>query len=478
MTEQLIFNGILENGAHAYESLSVEAMAARVRAMMDPTRVSLFAHAGMVNRLEGGVRPLSWIDPNDLEQAGWAVIFPTDDQGELREALAPLLNRRKAQANQQKNLYQELEYQPDEQALEFLFRVGAALANPDPKKLPYYLLIVGGPDQIPFDFQFALDVQYAVGRIQFDTLDEYRQYANNVVEAEERTLQENRQKQATFFGPRHEGDSATRQSHDFLIQKLSALLQSELNGKAQIQALPPQKATKAELLAQLRGPGHPDFLFTAGHCLIYEKITRKGQEKNQGALICGDWLGQGYPRKKHLFRASDLEPESDLNGMIAFFFGCFSGATPMVSSFPPKPGDLPEKIVAKPFIAHLPKAMLSREKGCLAVVAHMDSSFPWFITGLKDKDYTQVFQDCFYRLLSGGRLGWSMDAFHLTYAERMVFFNQLVKRESNPAYKRNDQLFIELWKSMNDARNYLILGDPACALPGKILKKGEHNHGN
>src|SRR6185295_7716528 len=100
-----------------------------------------------------------------LDQAGWGVIFPFEPKQGIREALGELLALRKEQAG---DLYRECTYRTDEGKNEFLTRHKAAPGAAVPKRLPYYLLIVGSPDEIPYSFQYQLDVQYAVGRIHFN----------------------------------------------------------------------------------------------------------------------------------------------------------------------------------------------------------------------------------------------------------------------------------------------------------------------
>ena len=260
-------------------------------------------------------------DPNSLAQVGWGVLFADDDKARvpaLEEALAPLLDRRKAQAGAR---YYQL---ADERAYRgenkngFLKQFKLGPGTVDPAKLPFYILIVGDPRRIPFRFQQLLDVQFAVGRLHFDgenerdTLERYARYATSVVEAEERAEQGTLRlaKSAVFFGARNDGDDATSLSVDELVVPLTDELRQDAPGW-NVSAVVEDEATRAALGALVGGASTSAFFFTASHGLGLKPDDPRLLVR-QGALVCSDWAGPGTKvDETHIFSADDVDPGAE-----------------------------------------------------------------------------------------------------------------------------------------------------------------------
>ena len=273
-------------------------------------------------------------DPQDLGQAGWGVLFPAtlppDEVVELKEALSPLLDWRKQQTGAA--YYKEYSgpdgYQPGDTILDWLPRHGRApTERADPAAVPYYLLIVGDPETIPYVFQYHLDVVYATGRFWFDPLPGqtradllacYRRYAESVVAAE--TASGFRPRQAVFFGVASPGDAATQRSAAQLVAPLQAQLQ-KYGPDWQTDLVPPEGATKARLGRLLGGTESPSLLFTASHGMGF-RLDDDRQLRQQGALLCGDWPGpqewQGRGRipADFYFSADDVPDGAQVYGMM------------------------------------------------------------------------------------------------------------------------------------------------------------------
>jgi len=412
--------------------------------------------------------PKSGIDPQDLSEAGWGVVFSASAPPEVRTALEPLLELRREQAARlHEHRYRELHgddgYRTGESTLEFLVRCGTAPGPADPDRLPYYLLLVGGPEEIPFSFQYQLDVQYAVGRISFDSVEGYAAYARAVLSAERGGVR--RPKKVTLFGTRNPDDGSTRLSCNYLIKPLADALDEGPPGWT-VERKVAEEATRAELLKTLLDPEGPALLFTASHGVGF-RPNHPRLLAHQGALLCQDWPGpkewHGPIPPDHYLSADDLGASARVAGLVAFHFACFAAGTPELDGFP-KSGSAPEVLAPRPFVARLPQRCLGHpEGGALAVVGHVDRSWGYSFVWRGAGAQTEVFRSTLDQLLRGSTVGWAMELFNLRYAELATYL--ATELEAVRMGKKPDSRELSgLWTAHNDARNYVVLGDPAVRL--------------
>jgi len=467
-------NGIdVDTGTYAVPPMDVDALDALIRGEKAPENFNeLKARAHRPKHL--GVK--EGVDERELEQTGWGIIFAEDADPEVEKALLPLIDLRKKQTDSHYHRY-DFRIGKDTKS-SFLARQGAGTGPVNPDKVPYYLLIVGSPEKIPYEFQSQLDVQYAVGRLDFETVAEYRTYAESVVAAESGLVKLPRR--AGFFGVTHENpDTATNQSLDYLIKPLYETLRQS-SGDWQFDTALGLDAKKAALRQWLGGADTPALLFAASHGLQVRTDNKKGlaPQDYQGALICADWPGQGpFEHRDFVFAGADLGQDANLLGLIAFFFACFSGGTPQRDAYTnlrrmqigQRPGPALE-LTPHPFVAGLPKRMLSAPGGgALAVIGHVERAWPSSFVWLAKEDgtippQTEVFESTLKRLMKGYPVGAAVEYLNQRYAELATDLKQLLEDAGYPEFNQGVQL-ANTWMAANDAQWYTIIGDPAVRLP-------------
>lgn len=416
----------------------------------------------------GGLLGVVDADPTDLGQAGWGVVFAEDADPAVREALAPLLEHRRRQATAERECrYRDYPgadgYRAGESVTEFLVRHRVTPGQPaNPDRMPYYLLLVGNPEAIPFRFQYLLDVVYAVGRLHFDTPEEYERYATSVVAAERAAGRP----RAVFFGVRNPDDQATQLSADHLVAPLAADADGRL-APASVQTVLGEQATKARLGPLLGGADTPTLLFVAAHGMGFPNGHPR-QLPHQGALLCQDWPGpihwRGAIPEAFYFAADDLPGEARVSGLIVFLFACFGAGTPRTDDFAWQALGRPAAIAPHAFVGRLPRRLLGHPRGgALAVVGHVERawsfSFLWPGVGAQVDAYREMLR----RLLAGEPIGWAVEVLNDRFA---ALSTQLEMEKEEVAYgKVADELTLSsLWTARNDARNAIVLGDPAVRL--------------
>ncbi|MEM7052463.1 MAG: hypothetical protein AAF604_22550 [Acidobacteriota bacterium] len=411
-------------------------------------------------------------DPIDLASSGWGVLFPSTQRPEVREALAPLLEHRRLQATASgQNLFREYHgkagLHPGENRVQWTRRQGGGFGPVDPVKVPFYLLLVGNPREIPFELEHQLAVQYAVGRLDFEDPADYARYAQRVVQQERAQTTES-WPAITTFAAEHRDDITTRGLLDHLITPwLEACGRQRPHHPHHI--LTSARASKAALVGALSS-APPKLLVTAGHGLLMG-AQAPDQQALQGALVCSGFepsreRREAVPESSY-FAARDL-PRTSFDGMVSLHVACFSAGTPATDSFALRESSdgqatiVPTPIAPQPFVAELPKQLL--RQGALASVGHVDRAWGWGWVPSRFGAQAHTFHSALEEILAGRPVGYACRFFGERHGELSALLCDHLEQLQTGQISPDDRYLAYLWTARNDARSWTIVGDPAVRL--------------
>jgi hypothetical protein len=412
-------------------------------------------------------------DPMDLTQTGWAVLFASDADPAIQDALKPLLDWRKSQVNDDK-LFRVFDgpagVRPNQTAGSWALAKGVSLAAPvGPRRgVPFYLMMVGSPQRIPFEFQAQFDLQWAVGRLHFDKVADYASYAQKVVEYEQGSGPA-QQRRAAVWMPRNPGDLATPMlagavGDDFL-GKGDALPLGQRQHFKVASFIGDGQATKARLTDIFRGNidgGAPAIVFTGSHGAEWSIADPAVQQQRQGALVTQEW-SRGQPlQPDHYFSGDDLPADAKVHGLMAFVFACFGGGCPDKDSYFFAADGSKIALTPVPLIASLPQALLAR--GALAVIAHVDRAFSYGFEDVMGTPQEQLLRSPVELLMKGHRAGMAADPLNLQWSALAAQLGLALGGNLPGMPQPRSSVVANLFIARDDARNYIVLGDPAVRL--------------
>lgn len=428
----------------------------------------------LANLLEGH---LGWGVPLESpSKAGWGVVIRADEPEDVQLAVRRLFDHRAREVPAK--VLHWLSYPSGGEMQDhrrWLENLGVGAGASDPRIVPHYLLVVGSPDRISYEFTQGLSVEHAVGRLDFPTADGYKAYVDSLIAYERPNLKPVTARRITFFAPSHEllDNDITRASVRHLVRPLAGLDPSpdadpgvaEEAGWTDKAIYLVDDATKDALHAILHPPAGElpgAVLFTASHGMVFPK-GHEAQTAWQGALLCQDWPGLTKIHEDYYFGAKNLQETARLHGLIAFCFACFGGGTPTHDHYLQVKGQEHE-LADRAFTAALPQAMLAHPNGgALACISHVDRA--WSTAFHKGHVKTQIgpFRIALTRILEGHPVGYAMRFFADKYATLSADIASKQSRVVNRLPGAEEDL-TWTWVERNDAESYVILGDPAARL--------------
>jgi hypothetical protein len=409
------------------------------------------------------------VDVGDVTAAGWTFLVNRDDpkRADLIAALEPLARLRKMDDPSKPLLFVTCD--PADWGV-WLDDNYYAL-DLQGQRVPRYVLIVGGPDQVPFGFQSLLDSVANVGRVDFPSIDQLAAYAAKLVRLQS-AADPVVSREAVVFAPDAGANDPTHYSRQYMAEPLADLMATDLN-LATTRILG-DAATKPALAAALDGK-RPAFVYTASHGLGATSEPLDVQLKYNGAICCQT---AGPLTLDGLFGADDV-PSDDrpfLEGAVFFQFACYGYGTPAMSEYAhwlDQPGK-EAKNADRDFVAALPKRLLAHPRGPIAFIGHLDTAF---LHGFADADAPdtldrwhtrmQPFVSAVRMLLEVQASGLAMQAMNERYSRLNALLANTYDRMQRGIMQWTDASqarFLDSWITRGDAQNYMVFGDPGVRL--------------
>jgi len=409
-------------------------------------------------------------DYGDPRAAGWTYLLAADDpaRAAITEIIQPLARHRGMPHPEAPLIYARGAEEDWWRWIEHNY-VTRDLTRP-----PFYVLIIGDPDHVPFRFQALLQTIAATGRLHFDSPDDLQSYVTKVLRLEN-APEPAVEREAIFFAPqlppRGLDHDATYYSRRFLAEPIARLVGCEYGFVPHV--LSGDRATKEALLATMRAT-RPALVFVASHGMVAPAEPPDVQRRVNGAICCQH--NRDEPRERWLLSAADIARDQYiLDGAILFQFTCFGYGTPARSEYAHWTPLLEELNTDTDFIAALPQRLLALPHGPVGFIGHVDAAW---VCGFHDEGqasdnehwearvapFAMTVRHLLHDLQPAGQamapIGQRYVALNSNLADDIDRLRRGDIYETPDFRAKQAQAYI----LRNDAQNYMVFGDPAVQL--------------
>jgi hypothetical protein len=328
------------------------------------------------------------------------------------------------------------------------------------ESIPRFLLIVGTPDQVPWELQYVLNGHYAAGRLHLAG-DELENYVTALRSDWRDSAAQTRN--ALIWAVNQGSSDITGLMRDAVAGKIYAKLSSDSDLAPGTRFLDGPGAATAPMLAGALSSAKPGLVVTTSHGQTYPLDNLELLGSGLGLLVDQDYTS---------VQVADLVTGWQPDGAIWYAHACCSAGSSSQTLFDglTQEGSEVDRVlkgVAKlgSRVSPLPTALLGAKKPARAFIGHVEPTFDWT---LRNPDTRQMLTDSIQQALYGelyqpSPIGHAfrkcydrLSSLYASYDADLVEFGR--------GGTTRDAMLKDLLGA-RDVQSMVILGDPTVAFP-------------
>jgi hypothetical protein len=345
---------------------------------------------------------------------------------------------------------------------------------------PKYILIIGDPNEIPFEFQSMLSDVAFVGRLDFDDIEELKTYSEKVKKMEEQDKLV--EKEVTFFATDHEINSSGCYDPTHYNQSdIDTYLVPEISGlEFKPNKLLKNNATKKDLLDNLQ-KSRPCIAYASCWGVNASDEALNVQKQVTGALCCQGDYSKGF-NPDLVLTAGEIPEDPFLEGGLFFQQSSFSYGSPAISSLSHWVSDgeslgIKKQLAPTDFVAPLPKRLVYHKRGPLAFIGHLDELLAYGYAknetpGAERRERIEPIRAVLNDILNGRPIGYALNQMTMRRSVLNTSIANNINKtitaflnaDTDEARLRVALPMANLFLMRNEVKNYMIFGDPAVRL--------------
>jgi hypothetical protein len=327
------------------------------------------------------------------------------------------------------------------------------------EQLPFYLLIYGSPDVIPWELQFNLNASRAVGRLDLDG-EALANYVNALIDGWSSAAAE--PYNALFWSANNGKADITRLMRDSIAGRIQQEFQNYTSMK-QVKFIDGfDSGATSQMLVDALEQMKPGFILTTSHGQTGPLDDPQTMARDLGLLV-----DENYDFMQPAQILAQWEPD----GAIWYAHACCSAgsnATTIYNGLVPAGSDVDQllKGVASlgSSVAPLPRALLGAKKPLRAFVGQVELTFDWTMQQPHTEGYlTGPLQlSLFTHLYQPEPLGMALRSRYRTLGGLYTAYDQAHRAFEQGKDTKDSLLFYQL--AARDVQSMVILGDPTAML--------------